>query len=140
MTHRPDPLTQLLQSLIRIPSPNPPGDCRDIAQFCANFLDQAGFETHMVAPDERAWSVVAQIGNDDGPSILYHAHIDTVPLGQNARWSFDPFAGTVDDGRVYGLGSVDDKAPMAAMLQVAASLSARRETDARQARCRLRRR
>ena len=32
-----------------------------------------------------------------------------------------------DNGRVYGLGSVDDKAPMAAMLHVAASLTARRE-------------
>jgi succinyl-diaminopimelate desuccinylase len=127
MTDTQDPLIQLLQSLIQIPSPNPPGNCRDVAQFCANFLDKAGFDTIMVAPDERAWSVVGSLGNDDGPSLLYHAHIDTVPLGQNAQWSYDPFAGTVDNGRVYGLGSVDDKAPMAAMLHVAKSLTARRE-------------
>ncbi|MCB0058678.1 MAG: ArgE/DapE family deacylase [Caldilineaceae bacterium] len=117
-------LVALLQQLIRIPSPNPPGDCRDIADFCAAYLRSAGFATTLVAPDDRAWSVVGVLGEADSPSLLYHAHIDTVPLGQNARWSVDPFAGTVADGRVYGLGSVDDKAPLAAMLLAAADIGA----------------
>jgi len=117
-------LVALLQQLIRIPSPNPPGDCRAIADFCAAYLRGAGFATTLVAPDDRAWSVVGVLGEADSPSLLYHAHIDTVPLGQNARWSVDPFTGTVADGRVYGLGSVDDKAPLAAMLLAAADIGA----------------
>jgi acetylornithine deacetylase/succinyl-diaminopimelate desuccinylase-like protein len=117
------PVVALLGQLIRIPSPNPPGDCAAIAAFCEDFLGRAGFETRTLAPDEQAWSVVAWAGPADGPSILYHAHIDTVPLGQNARWSYDPFAGTIADGRIYGLGSIDDKAPLAAMLQVAADIA-----------------
>ena len=120
-------LVALLQQLIRIPSPNPPGDCRAIAEFCAAFLRDAGFATTLVAPDERAWSVVGVLGVKDTPSLLYHAHIDTVPLGQNAHWTVDPFAGAVADGRVYGLGSIDDKAPLAAMLQAAAALGAQAE-------------
>ena len=120
-------LVALLQQLIRIPSPNPPGDCRAVAEFCAAFLRNAGFVTTLVAPDDRAWSVVGVLGERDTPSLLYHAHIDTVPLGQNAQWSVDPFAGAVADGRVYGLGSVDDKAPLAAMLQAAAALGAQVE-------------
>jgi len=115
-------LVSLLQTLIRIPSPNPPGDCRAIADFCTNYLEDAGFDVNKVAPDDRAWSVVATSGNDEGPSILLHAHIDTVPLGRNARWSDDPFTGVVKNNRVYGLGSVDDKAPLAAMLLIAARL------------------
>jgi acetylornithine deacetylase/succinyl-diaminopimelate desuccinylase family protein len=118
-------VVELLQELIRIPSPNPPGDCTAIATFCERYLREAGFSTRRLAPDGRAWSVVATIGDGNGPSLMYHAHIDTVPLGQNARWSYDPFAGTVADGRVYGLGSVDDKAPLAAMLRVAAELAER---------------
>lgn len=117
-------VVRLLQELIRIPSPNPPGDCRAIAAYCAAFLEAAGFSTTLVAPDERAWSVVGVAGSGDGPCLLYHAHIDTVPLGQNARWSYDPFGGQVDGGRVYGLGSVDDKAPLAAMLRAAADCRA----------------
>lgn len=119
------PVVQLLQQLIAIPSANPPGNCRKIAEFCEGFLQQAGFTTTMLAPDDRAWSVIGIAGNDDGPTVMYHAHIDTVPLGQHAQWSYDPFSGTIADGRIYGLGSVDDKAPMAAMLQVAADLAPR---------------
>ncbi len=117
-------LVALLQQLVRLQSPDPPGDCRAIAEFCAAFLQEAGFATTLVAPDERAWSVVGVLGERDTPSLLYHAHIDTVPLGQNAHWSVDPFGGVVADGRVYGLGSVDDKAPLAAMLQAAAAIGA----------------
>ena len=120
-------VVELLQQLIRIPSPNPPGDCAQISLFCADFLRAAGYTTQRIAPDNRAWSVVATIGNDMGPSIMMHAHIDTVPLGQNARWNWDPFSGTLADGRIYGLGSVDDKAPLAAMLGVAADIATRSE-------------
>lgn len=118
-------LTRLLQELIRIPSPNPPGDCREIGDFCEAYLQAAGFETVKVAPDDRAWSVIATAGPENGPSVMLHAHIDTVPLGANAKWSVDPFAGEIRDGKIYGLGSIDDKAPMAAMLQVAADLKDR---------------
>ena len=119
-------LTDLLQRLVAIPSPNPPGDCHAVAQFCARYLADAGFEVTLVAPDDRAWSVVASIGPDTGSSLLYHAHIDTVPLGQNAHWTHDPFGGECVDGKLYGLGSVDDKGPMAAMLLVGALLGAQR--------------
>ncbi len=101
-------LADLLRALVAIPSPNPPGDCRAIAEFCAGFLADAGFQTTLIAPDERAWSVVGSLGPDTGPSVLYHAHIDTVPLGQNARWTHPPFGGEIAAGRLYGLGSVDD--------------------------------
>lgn len=122
----PGSLVALLQSLVRIPSANPPGDCRAIAEFCDVYLRAAGFETALAAPDGRAWSVVGLLG-EGSPSLLYHAHIDTVPLGQNARWTYDPLAGTVDGGRLYGLGSVDDKAPLAAMLHAAAAVARQRD-------------
>jgi len=126
MTEEVPPVARLLQQLIRVPSPNPPGDCRAIAELCCQLLEAAGFATQMVAPDERAWSVIGTLGNDDGPTLLYHAHIDTVPLGHNARWTHDPFAAEIVDGRIYGLGSIDDKASLAAMLQAGQDL--RRDT------------
>ena len=43
----------LLQALVRIPSPNPPGDCREIAEFCERTLHAAGFETQ--SPSSNRW-------------------------------------------------------------------------------------
>lgn len=60
-------------------------------------------------------SVIGRIGT--GPKIIaFDAHIDTVYPGERANWSFDPFDGRVEDGRVLGRGSVDQKSGMAAMI------------------------
>ena len=129
-TNELDGLVALLQQMIRIPSPNPPGDTRAMADFCAAYLRAAGFATQLVAPDNRAWSIVGRAGSAaNGPVVVYHAHIDTVPLGQNARWTHAPFEGEIADGRIYGLGSVDDKAPLAAML-IQMTISRTREYSA----------
>lgn len=42
------------------------------------------------------------------------AHVDVVPAG--AGWRCPPFSGTLDAGRLYGRGSLDDKGPLAATL------------------------
>lgn len=50
------------------------------------------------------------------PTILLNAHIDTVkPV---AGWGHDPFTPTVEDGKLYGLGSNDCGGGLMALLQV----------------------
>ena len=111
-------MTEYLQELVRIPSPNPPGNTRDIAAYISGRLAKAGCLVETNSPPEKpeAHSVVASIGNDNGPSILYHAHIDTVPVPAAENWTVAPYEGISKDGRIYGRGSVDDKGPLAAML------------------------
>jgi len=113
-------LIPLLQALIRIPSPNLPGDTRAIAAFIAQVMREAGCDVQSLAPEIKpeAVSVIATIGAGN-PVIMLHAHIDTVPIAHNeaAKWYVDPYAAVIEDGRVYGKGSVDDKAPLAAMMQ-----------------------
>ncbi|MCS7068634.1 MAG: M20 family metallopeptidase [Meiothermus sp.] len=112
-------LTELLKALIEIPSPNPPGDHRAIAEFVALWLRNVGASVAVLAPAEKpeARSVVAVIGSGD-PVIMLHAHLDTVPVGESeaAAWSSDPFRAVERNGRLYGKGSVDDKGPLAAMM------------------------
>lgn len=36
-------------------------------------------------------------------------HVDVVPAGEN--WTYEPFAGTVADGKLFGRGAIDDKGP-----------------------------
>ena len=48
------------------------------------------------------------------PTILLNSHMDTVkPV---AGWTRDPFTPTVEDGRLYGLGSNDDGAGLVSLL------------------------
>lgn len=112
-------LIALLQDLVRIPSPNLPGDTRAIAAFIAETMRRAGCTVTTPAPDVKpeAVSVIATLGHGD-PVLMLHAHIDTVPIAASEaqKWHVDPYAAVIENGRVYGKGSVDDKAPLAAMM------------------------
>lgn len=110
---------ELLRQLVQIPSPNPPGDTRALATFVARQMQAIGCEVRTVAPPEKtmALNAIASLGEGE-PTIMLHAHIDTVPIAKNEadKWSVDPYAGVVQGGALYGKGSVDDKAPLASMM------------------------
>lgn len=112
-------LDDIIKDLVRIPSPNPPGDTRDIAAYIQDIMQSARCGVRTVAPVEKpqAESVIATLG-EGTPVIMMHAHIDTVPIAADeaAHWSVDPYAAEVRDGKLYGKGSIDDKAPLAAMM------------------------
>ncbi|MBR5481824.1 MAG: M20 family metallo-hydrolase [Bacteroidaceae bacterium] len=57
------------------------------------------------------------------PTLLLNAHIDTVkPV---AGWQRDPWKATVEDDRLYGLGSNDDGASLVSLLYAFIELSGR---------------
>lgn len=122
-------LEQCLAELINIPSPNPPGDCRAIAAFIRDYLAPTGADIKVIHPEQKpdADSVIATLGDGSAPVIMLHAHIDTVPVASDeaGKWSTDPFTATVRDGKMYGKGSIDDKAPLAAMMRVFVEASQR---------------
>ena len=63
-------------------------------------------------------SIIGRIGN--GPRLLaFDAHIDTVYPGDPGLWHFDPFQPKVEDGKVWGRGTVDQKGGMASMVYAA---------------------
>ena len=124
-------LAALLSELVSIPSPNPPGDSREIAHFVAEWLRPTGATVKMYHPAEKpeAESVVAILGDGSAPVIMLHAHTDTVPVAADEaeHWSTPPYEPTVKNGRLYGKGSIDDKAPLAAMMSAFRKLAAREE-------------
>lgn len=61
-------------------------------------------------------------GRGGGRSIILNAHVDVVDPGPVEAWQYDPWSGTIADGRLYGRGSADDKASLAAILFVARCL------------------
>ena len=60
-------------------------------------------------------SIIGRIGS--GPHVIaFDAHIDTVYEGDRTQWSFDPFTPKIEDGKIWGRGTVDQKGGMASML------------------------
>jgi len=113
-----------LQALIRVPSVNPPGDVRDAVRLCGEKLAAAGFETSIVGSTPEKVNVIGTLaGSVPGPRLLFNAHVDVVPIGEETAWTYPPFGGEIAGGRVYGRGAGDDKASVAAQVMAGVALA-----------------
>jgi succinyl-diaminopimelate desuccinylase len=111
------------RSLLRFDTVNPPGRERDCAQYAAALLEEWGFAVQFFEYQEGRTSVVARAGGSDRKAPLcLTGHLDVVPLGARS-WTRDPFSGETDGDRLYGRGSSDMKAGVAAILLAARSCS-----------------
>tara|TARA_R110002110_G_scaffold405241_1_gene624267 strand:- start:103383 stop:104759 length:1377 start_codon:yes stop_codon:yes gene_type:complete len=64
-------------------------------------------------------------GSDpDLPPVLFTAHMDVVPIepGTEADWQHPPFAGMIENGRIFGRGTLDDKQGLLGWLEAAEEL------------------
>ena len=48
-------------------------------------------------------------GLDKNDRVMLAAHTDTMPVGDSAKWTVDPFGGAIKNGCIYGLGAGDNK-------------------------------
>jgi succinyl-diaminopimelate desuccinylase len=120
---RADRLVALCSRLVQIRSVNPPGDELAIADFVAGVLAAGGIPAELISHGPDRASVLARIkGRGKAPNLLYSAHLDTVPVGEQA-WLHDPFGGEVADGKVWGRGAADMKGGLAAMIVAALALA-----------------
>ena len=52
----------------------------------------------------------------ESPCIVFAGHTDVVPVGDPAKWQFEPFCPTEHNGRLYGRGTADMKSSLAAFV------------------------
>jgi acetylornithine deacetylase len=119
-------LLEFARELIATPSVNPPGDERAVAAAVrARLLELGVDEIEELAAAEGRTNLIARIrGDDAGRTLLLSGHLDTKPPGDRSLWLTDPFDPVVRDGELYGVGSGDMKAAVAAMVYAAGSLLA----------------
>jgi acetylornithine deacetylase len=112
----------LTRELVRIDSRNPslvsngPGEA-SVARALAEVLGAWGFAVDVVEAVPGRPNVVARVGNGGGRSLMFNGHLDVVGTDGMTHAPFDAFE---RDGRMYGRGSCDMKAGVAAMCAAAA--------------------
>ena len=114
---------EITRELVQIETMNPPGRELECAQYVGKLLHDAGLQVSYHEFADGRTSVVARLAGAGGKApICFGGHIDTVPLGAKP-WSKDPFAGEVSGGKIYGRGTTDMKAGVAAYLWAALELA-----------------
>ena len=112
--------------LISTPSPNPPGDEQAVVAITQAKLRELGisdFEVVGCRPNRP--NLIASVpGTDRAPRLILSGHLDTKPPGDLSAWQRDPFSSVIEAGELYGLGSGDMKAAVAAMVYAAGAVRA----------------
>ncbi len=116
--------------LVRIPTVNPPGDHYETCAAAIGDQLRAHGATvqllpaigrHEHTPEHPRINVIGRHeGTSAAPAVHLNGHFDVVPVGLG--WTRDPFGGEVIDGRLYGRGSCDMKAGLAAAVFAAEAI------------------
>lgn len=115
----------ILTELIRRESVNPrlaqggKGE-KAVAEWVARFCEARGIAYLLQTVEPERTNVLAWVpGREADVRLLFEAHMDTQPV---PGWTRDPFGAEREGTRLYGRGSCDTKASLAAMLQALATI------------------
>jgi acetylornithine deacetylase/succinyl-diaminopimelate desuccinylase family protein len=103
----------LLAELVRIPSVCGNEDL--IADFTAEWLRERGLPAELLEVKPKRPDVICRLkGQRPGPHLLFNAHMDTVAAGEG--WVHNPFGAEIENGKMFGRGTIDMKSGLASML------------------------
>jgi cysteinylglycine-S-conjugate dipeptidase len=112
-----------LEHLVSIPSVSAegyenynPDEVQRSAEATGTLLERSGLDgVRLLEAGGRRTAVFGQTRGPAGaPTVLLYAHHDVQPPGTADLWDSDPFEATERDGRLFGRGTADDKAGIAA--------------------------
>ncbi len=102
---------EILADLVAIASPS--GAEGDVAAYVETAARRWGLDVANGVDGVR----IEVAGAGPGPTLALVTHLDTVPPGDG--WTRDPYDPVIENGRLYGRGSGDAKASVAAMITAA---------------------
>lgn len=126
---RRDSLVEITQALVRVASPNPPSDTRDIAPVAEALLKAVpGAEVRRVESAPGIVNLIAHVrAATPGRRLIFNGHLDTFPIGEDLGWTVPPLSGLLRDGKLYGRGVSDMKGGIACSLLALTVLAERPE-------------
>lgn len=114
---------ELLSTLIRFDTVNPPGNELALQEDLAARLSAAGLQCELLGAVPGRPNLIARLrGQGDGPTLCYLGHVDTV-LANPSEWTHDPWSGELAEGFLWGRGALDMKSQVAAEVAAVCSLA-----------------
>ena len=118
------PVLALLADLVRINSVNPSYEGGQseagVVNYLQEYFEHFSIETRQQEAFPGRPNLIARLpGRDSSRRLLFEAHTDTVSV---SGMTIPPFEPAISEGRLYGRGSCDTKAGLAAMVHAATSL------------------
>ncbi len=102
---------EFFQRYVRVPSINPPADTAAAANLVKSLLEANGIPVRLyVSGPNGQTNLVARLPGRDRSKkpLLLLNHLDVVPVDRKA-WKMDPFAAVIQDGFIWGRGTMDMK-------------------------------
>jgi len=117
-------MTDFLGEFVGIPTVNPPGDnYAACADWLGGKLRDFDYDVQQIPAEGRAEhtaqhprvNVIGRLrGTASRPLLHFNGHLDVVPAGRG--WTTDPFRAAISDGKIFGRGTTDQKAGIAASI------------------------
>jgi putative selenium metabolism hydrolase len=104
-------MAAFLQELVRIPGLSTHEAA--VAARLAEEMRRVGFAEVWIDP---IGNVIGRVGAGQGAKLVLNGHMDTVDVGDPARWAHPPYDGVIEGGVLYGRGACDMKGSLAAMV------------------------
>jgi acetylornithine deacetylase len=134
----PNALAADAADIVRVPSPT--GDEKPVLEALAALADVRALTTDLhrhdlealrahpdhpgeEAPRDELWGLTATLHGTAPGRIALNGHVDVVGPG-TLPWRHGPWAGALEDGRLYGRGSVDMKGAVVAMVHALGAVRA----------------
>jgi len=111
-----------LVDLIKLDTSQPAGNEHLATDYLGKRLKAEGIAYQVFEAEPGRTNIVARIkGNGTKRPLLLLGHTDVVTV-EPENWSFDPFGGTVKNGKIFGRGAADDKSIVAVSLEILLAL------------------
>jgi succinyl-diaminopimelate desuccinylase len=111
------PMVEFAQRLVSVPSL--PGQEGGVAKLVADEMQRLGYTRVWIDPTGNVIGLISANNKSvDRPvcSVMFNTHMDQVDVGDPSRWPFPPFEGHIANGEIWGRGTSDLKAALAAQV------------------------
>lgn len=112
---------EILQDFVRINTCQPEGNEKALTDLVQEMFAPHSADTAIreIRHSKNRSSLIVRLGPDVPGGIAFVGHLDTVSVGDRDKWTYDPHAAELVDGKIYGRGTCDMKGGVAAMTAAA---------------------